>query len=604
MFCRKCGTKLEDKDTFCFACGTQVNQIEPRINNAYINKTRKHFWSIKNIILTVAILCLVLISGIVFYSIHQKNYKNDVIEYVKQYKDPDATFSIGEFFELGDYDVKWEYEKKDKTEYISAKFDEDDNEVEVIFKIDDTTDDYPELHKVLLNGNKDKDLFNEFNNRLFDNKLISNDEIKNESTSNSEEQESTSDSEENESNDSNIDNDKQPLKSSYCIDIDETATYYADIEIKGYGTITVQLDYEQAPITVANFVGLAQSGFYDGLTFHRIIEGFMMQGGCPDGTGTGGSGENIYGEFKINGFDNNISHKRGVISMARSSLYDSASSQFFIMHKDNTGLDGHYAAFGYVVEGLEVLDTICTTSSPIDNNGTIPKDEQPIINYINIRTVYDDELDIYPNVSGLYADGYGEVEMVVYKDDNSVYHLSYYTSKGYVEDMICDRIRMDENRMLFLNFVKYSEDTYTDDQYIELSFYGQEYTGGMYCSYMNYLPATNGDFAGFGKIEYEGNYVGSYFGEHTGGSITINKVNNEWFLEIFMQNLGGFENQYMDVIYNDGVLLFSYNDGEWLSFSGKIQLLTNNYIHLEVTEVNCEYEYFVVVGDSIYAVRQ
>lgn len=196
----------------------------------------------------------------------------------------------------------------------------------------------------------------------------------------------TSSSKNNSSSSNQNSSNSEPLKSSYCIDIDETVTYYADIDIKDYGKITVELDYEQAPITVANFVGLAQSGFYDGLTFHRIIEGFMMQGGCSNGTGTGGSGENISGEFSINGFKNNISHKRGVISMARSGLYNSASSQFFIMHEDDTRLDGQYAAFGHVTEGMDVVDAVCEAAKPTDKNGTIPKADQPIINSIKIRT--------------------------------------------------------------------------------------------------------------------------------------------------------------------------------------------------------------------------
>lgn len=163
--------------------------------------------------------------------------------------------------------------------------------------------------------------------------------------------------------------------------------YTAEIEIENYGTIKLELDAQTAPITVNNFVKLAREGFYDGLTFHRIIEGFMMQGGDPKGNGTGGSGSNIKGEFKANGHANNISHKRGVISMARSQKYDSASSQFFIMHKDYTGLDGQYAAFGWVTEGMNVVDKVCTDAQPVDNNGTIPKGQQPVIKKITINEV-------------------------------------------------------------------------------------------------------------------------------------------------------------------------------------------------------------------------
>ncbi|MBQ7682174.1 MAG: peptidylprolyl isomerase [Oscillibacter sp.] len=164
------------------------------------------------------------------------------------------------------------------------------------------------------------------------------------------------------------------------------AVEYADILVKDYGTITVELDPAAAPITVQNFVDLAKSGFYDGLTFHRIMDGFMIQGGDPSGNGTGGSDKNIVGEFASNGYTNNLSHTRGTISMARNSFdMDSASSQFFIVHKDSTFLDGDYAAFGHVTSGMEVVDQICADAEPTDDNGTIPPDEQPIIESITIR---------------------------------------------------------------------------------------------------------------------------------------------------------------------------------------------------------------------------
>lgn len=168
--------------------------------------------------------------------------------------------------------------------------------------------------------------------------------------------------------------------------LDPEATYYADIDIADYGIITVQLDQASAPVTCANFVELAESGFYDGLTFHRIISGFMMQGGDPAGNGTGGSENNIAGEFSSNGFENNLSHERGVISMARSGDPNSASSQFFICHADSDFLDGDYAAFGVVTSGLDVVDAVCEKAEPTDDNGTIPADAQPVINSIKIRT--------------------------------------------------------------------------------------------------------------------------------------------------------------------------------------------------------------------------
>ena len=164
------------------------------------------------------------------------------------------------------------------------------------------------------------------------------------------------------------------------------SAYTADIVVKDYGTITVELDAEAAPKTVENFVSLAESGFYDGLTFHRIMDGFMIQGGDPNGDGTGGSGETITGEFSANGYDNPLSHTRGTISMARSSDYDSARSQFFIMQEDTTSLDGQYAAFGHVTSGMEVVDAICEDAQPTDDNGTIPADQQPVIETITVHS--------------------------------------------------------------------------------------------------------------------------------------------------------------------------------------------------------------------------
>ena len=163
-----------------------------------------------------------------------------------------------------------------------------------------------------------------------------------------------------------------------------TGIHHADISIRDYGDIAVELDADTAPITVTNFVKLAQEGFYDGLTFWRIMDGFMMQGGDPKGDGTGGSGETIKGEFSSNGVKNDISHVRGTISMARSSDPDSASSQFFIVQSDSTFLDGDYAAFGKVTDGMDIVDEICKNANPTDDNGTIKADEQPVIDSIQI----------------------------------------------------------------------------------------------------------------------------------------------------------------------------------------------------------------------------
>lgn len=166
--------------------------------------------------------------------------------------------------------------------------------------------------------------------------------------------------------------------------VDTSAMHHAQIKIRDYGTITIALDEEAAPATVENFTKLVNEGFYDGLTFHRIIDGFMIQGGDPAGNGTGGSDETIVGEFASNGHDNPISHVKGVISMARAQNPDSASSQFFITVADSTFLDGDYAAFGYVIEGMDIADQIAREAEPVDNNGTIPPEAQPVIESITM----------------------------------------------------------------------------------------------------------------------------------------------------------------------------------------------------------------------------
>ena len=169
---------------------------------------------------------------------------------------------------------------------------------------------------------------------------------------------------------------------------ESTASYTdnpkVEITVRDYGTITLELYPDVAPITVDNFVRLCNKGFYDGLTFHRVMSGFMIQGGDPEGNGTGGSDETIKGEFAANGVKNGLSHKRGVISMARAKSPDSASSQFFIVHQDSEFLDGSYAAFGAVTEGIEVVDAICENTPVIDNNGTVPSEYQPVIESIKI----------------------------------------------------------------------------------------------------------------------------------------------------------------------------------------------------------------------------
>ncbi|MDO5519317.1 MAG: peptidylprolyl isomerase [bacterium] len=164
-----------------------------------------------------------------------------------------------------------------------------------------------------------------------------------------------------------------------------TGKHHVEIEVDTLGTIKVELDADTAPVTVNNFITLANNKFYDGLTFHRIINNFMIQGGDPLGNGTGGSDKTIKGEFKSNGVKNAISHVRGTISMARSAQsYDSASSQFFICQADAKYLDGEYAAFGKVTSGMEIVDQIAKTTTVQDKNGTVAKENQPVIKTIKV----------------------------------------------------------------------------------------------------------------------------------------------------------------------------------------------------------------------------
>lgn len=161
-----------------------------------------------------------------------------------------------------------------------------------------------------------------------------------------------------------------------------TGKHYIEIKIKDYGTIEAELDADVAPITVTNFMKLVENKFYDGLTFHRIIEDFMMQGGAPNEKSDSSLVKNIKGEFSDNGVENNIEHTRGVLSMARSDSYNSASTQFFIVHEDSPHLNGSYAAFGHVTKGMNVVDKICEKVDVEDDNGTVLEKNQPIIESI------------------------------------------------------------------------------------------------------------------------------------------------------------------------------------------------------------------------------
>ena len=166
-----------------------------------------------------------------------------------------------------------------------------------------------------------------------------------------------------------------------------TGTWEIEMDVKNYGIIRMELDADAAPVTVTNFVNLARSGFYDGLTFHRVYSGFVIQGGDPRGNGTGGSGKKIEGEFMANGIYNPLAHTRGAVSMARlGNDYNSATSQFFIVHDDSArdSLDGLYACFGYVTEGMEVVDAICRNTPVLDGNGSVAAEYQPVINYVKV----------------------------------------------------------------------------------------------------------------------------------------------------------------------------------------------------------------------------
>ncbi|MCL2546663.1 MAG: peptidylprolyl isomerase [Oscillospiraceae bacterium] len=158
------------------------------------------------------------------------------------------------------------------------------------------------------------------------------------------------------------------------------------IEMKNGGRIVIELYYDVAPNTVLNFVNLVNRGFYDGTVFHRVSPRFMIQGGCPDGTGSGGPGYSIKGEFSANGFENDLSHNRGVISMARAQHPDSAGSQFFIMTADSPGLDTAYASFGRVIDGMDVIDRIAAQDGPNIDGATVRPNEEQVMQCVTVET--------------------------------------------------------------------------------------------------------------------------------------------------------------------------------------------------------------------------
>ena len=232
-------------------------------------------------------------------------------------------------------------------------------------------------------------------------------------------------------------------------------THKATIEIEGYGTIKLDLYGKEAPVTVVNFARLANSGFYNGLSFHRIIDTFMMQGGCPNGDGTGKADRTIPGEFSSNGIDNSISHVRGVISMARSGsqyydyyYYDSASCQFFIVQEDATHLDGDYASFGMVTEGMDVVDSICTGVSGVDTNGTVSYENQPKIKSISVECVSDDFVEKEPQVTHtatIEIAGYGTIELELYGNiaPITVENFEKLANEGFYNGLTLHRIIKD-----------------------------------------------------------------------------------------------------------------------------------------------------------------
>ena len=234
-----------------------------------------------------------------------------------------------------------------------------------------------------------------------------------------------------------------------------------EMGVKNYGEITLELYHDVAPKTVENFVTLASDGFYDGLTFHRIVSGFMIQGGDPDGNGSGGSDKNIPGEFALNGFENNLSHERGVISMARANDPNSASSQFFICHGDAQTLDGSYAAFGKVVEGMETVDAIASVNTVYDSYGrekSVPT-KDVIIDYVIILEQYDrdgedaaerepmetkSEAELYrdPVEVEMSVKGHGKITLELYPNlaPETVANFVDLASKGFYDGLTFHRI--------------------------------------------------------------------------------------------------------------------------------------------------------------------
>lgn len=194
---------------------------------------------------------------------------------------------------------------------------------------------------------------------------------------------SSVDSTDGENQDSGAIYQQEPLK-EFSADELLSGKHHVEMDMGELGVIKLELDADQAPISVTSFIDLAKQGFYDGLTFHRIFPESFMQGGDPNGNGTGGPGYRIKGEFTANGVNNTLSHVRGAISMARTQDYDGGGCQFFIMDNDYTAFDGQYAVFGNVTEGMEIVDKICSETQIEDSNGTVAAENQPVIKEIRV----------------------------------------------------------------------------------------------------------------------------------------------------------------------------------------------------------------------------
>ena len=224
-------------------------------------------------------------------------------------------------------------------------------------------------------------------------------------------------------------------------------TNLVEIVMEDGGSIKIQLYEDVAPVTVANFKKLVSEGFYDGLIFHRVISGFMIQGGDPTGTGSGGSSKNIKGEFLSNGFDNTLSHERGVVSMARSEDYNSASSQFFICHADSAHLDGDYAAFGKVVEGMEVVDAIASAATD-SNNRPVVDQVIKTIRFINESDIGQTETEIDATVTDVVEiemENGGIIKLELYGEvaPITVANFKKLISEGFYDGLIFHRVIAD-----------------------------------------------------------------------------------------------------------------------------------------------------------------